>query len=278
MKADLKTMFAIVVFLLCHAFLNCQEIQPQHILLNPGDVVPGELLISLDISLSDNNLADFFQAYNKYDFRHAGILWKSSNLFVIAARYNPELSKEMETSFFSELLKDPLIKGVERNAILEQRESQAYEPETQTKSPTRNYPLDIDYSSLGELLPPNNVDFPIHQWSLKNTGQLIESEGNHLGVPGADIKATYAWKLLDDTPHPKTHEIVIATIDKGFRLSATDNYINWKINTAERDTSQCEYKQYHPNYQYYPLSYQIYGPFPNYSCCDYDGNLYSHDY
>lgn len=63
---------------------------------------------------------------------------------------------------------------------------------------------------------PNDEYFK-YQYSLKNTGQFVDTNKTYSGTPGADIKATEGWDWATGS-----ESIVIAVIDTGVALNHED--------------------------------------------------------
>lgn len=90
--------------------------------------------------------------------------------------------------------------------------------------------------STGRRLIPNwigtlhgwGTDEPIYsqQWSLENTGQVVESE---TGLPGADIGAVEAWNLTTGDSN-----VVVAFVDGGIDVRHPDFFGKLAYNEIER--------------------------------------------
>lgn len=90
--------------------------------------------------------------------------------------------------------------------------------------------------STGRRVVPNwigtlqgwGTDEPIfsQQWSLSNTGQVVESE---TGLPGADIGAVDAWKLTTGDSN-----VVVAFVDGGIDVRHPDFFGKLAYNETER--------------------------------------------
>lgn len=66
---------------------------------------------------------------------------------------------------------------------------------------------------VARISDPDDPLFP-EQWALRNTGQARDTDGQLVGLPGADIGAPEAWDLLPDPGSP-----LVALLDTGIDLN-----------------------------------------------------------